>query len=60
MYLVCGSESEIMAQLERLELQARQIHRKIEHAPSEKDKRALNRLLLDIKQDMENLQGRLP
>ena len=57
---VYNPESELMAEIERLELETRDIRRRIEHARSEEDKRVLNRQLDELKQQIETLQIRLP
>ena len=57
---VYNPESELMAEIERLELETRDIRRRIEHARSEEDKRVLNRQLDELKQQIEALQIRLP
>ena len=57
---VYNPESEVMAQIERLELNARDIRRRIEHARTQQDKRVLNRQIEEIKQDIMILRARLP
>jgi hypothetical protein len=54
-----GNEQQIIAELERLELDARNIRRRVEHAPTVADKRALNRQLNEVRQDIDNLRARL-
>jgi len=53
-------EPEIIAQIERLELQARDVRRRIEHARNEPDKRVLNRQLAELQDQIEILRSRLP
>lgn len=60
MYEVDNPESVIIAQIERLELEAREIRRKVEHAPRPDDKRVLNRQLKEIEQQVEFLKKRIP
>jgi peptidoglycan hydrolase CwlO-like protein len=60
MSTVYNPESEIIAQIERLELEAREIRRKVEHAPKEEDKRVLNRQLKEIEDEIAMLRKRLP
>jgi hypothetical protein len=60
MSAVYNPESEIIAQIERLELESRDIRRRIEHAHTEADKRVLNRQLEELKQEIEVLRSRLP
>jgi hypothetical protein len=57
---VYNPEAEVMAQIERLELDARDVRRRVEHARTPQDKRVLNRQLEDIKRDIEFLRMRLP
>jgi hypothetical protein len=57
---VYNPESEVMAEIERLELEARQIRRSVEHARSEADKRVLNRQLEELKEQIRLLRSRLP
>ena len=60
MSAVYNPESDIIAEIERLELEARDIRRRVEHAHSEEDKRVLNRQLAEIKQQIEVLRSKLP
>jgi len=60
MSAVYNPESDIIAEIERLELEARDIRRRVEHAHTEEDKRVLNRQLEEIKQQIEQLRSRLP
>jgi hypothetical protein len=57
---VYNPEAEMMAEIERFELEARGIRRRLEHARNEADKRVLNRQLGDIEQQVEYLRQRLP
>ena len=57
---VYNPEIELMTEIERLELEARNIRRSIEHARSPEDKRVLNRQLAELKDSIENLRARLP
>lgn len=57
---VYNPEADIMEQIERLELEARDGRRRIEHARNENDKRVLNKQLQEVKQEIERLQARLP
>jgi predicted nucleic acid-binding Zn-ribbon protein len=60
MSAVYNPEAEFMEQIERLELESRDIRARIEHARSEEDKRVLNRQLEELKREIEFLQARLP
>lgn len=53
------NEQQIIAEIERLELDARNIRRRVENAAGEADKRALNRQLAEVRQEIDNLRGRL-
>ena len=57
---VHNPEAEVMAEIERLELEARNIRRSIEHARNGEDKRVLNRQLAELKESIEHLRARLP
>ena len=57
---VYNPESEIIGEIERLELEARDIRRRVEHAHNAEDKRVLNRQLEEIRQQVEHLRTRLP
>jgi hypothetical protein len=57
---VYNPESEVTAQIERLELEARDVRRRVEHAHTVQDKRALNKQLEEIKQQITFLRSRLP
>lgn len=52
-------ESELIAAIERLELDARNLRRRIEHVRTEADKRVLNRQLSEIDQEIKVLRSRL-
>jgi predicted nucleic acid-binding Zn-ribbon protein len=57
---VYNPESETIAEIERLEIEARSIRRRVEHARNEQDKRVLNRQLQELKEQVEYLKNRLP
>lgn len=57
---VYNPEADIMADIERLELEARNIRRSVEHARNAEDKRVLNRQLSELKEQIEHLRSRLP
>lgn len=52
-------EDQIMARIERLELDGRDARRRIEHISNANDRRVLNRQLEEIKQELASLQARL-
>ena len=60
MSAVYNPESEIIAQIERLELESRDVRRRIEHAHTEADRRVLNKQLGELKQEIDVLRSRLP
>jgi urease accessory protein UreE len=57
---VYNPESEIIAEIERLELDARDARRRIERVKNAEDRRVLNRQLGEIKDRIEFLRKRLP
>jgi len=57
---VYNPESDTIAEIERLEIEARSIRRRVEHARNEQDKRVLNRQLQELKEQVEYLKSRLP
>jgi len=57
---VYNPESDVIAQIERLELEARDIRKRIEHAKNAEDRRVLNRQLGELKDQIEFLRKRLP
>lgn len=57
---VYNPESDVMAEIERLELEARNIRRRVEHVRNEADKRVLNRQLQELKEQINYLRSRLP
>jgi hypothetical protein len=60
MSAVYNPESDTVAEIERLELEAREIRRRVERARNDEDRRVLNRQLKEIQEDVERLQARLP
>ena len=59
MSAVYNPESDTIERIERLTIEARDLHRKVEHARTEGDKRALNRLLKEIRDEIAYLDARL-
>ena len=57
---VYNPESEIIARIERLEQDARDTRRRVEHARTPQDKRVLNRQLAEIKDQISFLRSQLP
>jgi hypothetical protein len=60
MSVVYNPEADIIAEIERLELRAREIRRTVEHARNAEDRRVLNRQLKELKDQIEFLRQRLP
>jgi hypothetical protein len=60
MSTVYNPESEIVTHIERLELEGRELRRKVEHVRNENDKRVMNRQLKEIEEEIAFLQARLP
>ncbi len=60
MSAVYNPEADVMAEIERLELEAREIRRKIQHASAQDDKRVLNRQLKETEDQVAVLRKRLP
>jgi urease accessory protein UreE len=57
---VYNPEAEQVAQIERLELEARDIRRRIEHVRTEQDRRVLNKQLQELQEQISIMQSRLP
>jgi predicted nucleic acid-binding Zn-ribbon protein len=57
---IYNPESDLMAEIERLELEARDLRRKIEHLVNEQDRRVRNRQLQELEEQISRLQSRLP
>jgi urease accessory protein UreE len=60
MSAIYNPEAEKIAQIERLELDARQMRRRIEHLRTEADRRVVNKQLADIKHQIEFLRRSIP
>ena len=60
MSAVYNPEADTMAAIERLELEARDVRRRIEWTSSEEDRRVLTKQLADLESDITRLQARLP
>ncbi len=57
---VYNPESELIAEIEKLELEARDFRRKIEHVKNSEDRRAINRLLGELRDRIIFLKRRIP
>lgn len=60
MSTVYNPEADVIAEIEKLELEARDLRRRVEHATTPEDKRVLNRQLSEIKDQIDYLRQRLP
>lgn len=60
MSTVYNPEADIMADIERLEIDARDMRRRLETTKGEEDRRVLQRLLKDTEAQIEVLRARLP
>ncbi|MGA2441851.1 MAG: hypothetical protein ABSB42_14330 [Tepidisphaeraceae bacterium] len=60
MSAVYNPESDLIAEIERLELEARQIRKSIEHVSGPEDRRVLNRQLQELKDQIDFLRQRVP
>ncbi len=60
MSAVYNPESDVVERIERLELEAREIRRRVEHTRQLADQRVLNRQLRDIEDEVTFLRHRLP
>ena len=60
MSTIYNPESETIAEIERLELDARQMRRRIEHVRTIADRRAMNKLLTELKDKIEFLRRCVP
>ena len=60
MSTVYNPEAQIIEEIERLEFEARNIRRKMEHVNNENDKRVMNRQLKELSEEITLLQARLP
>jgi urease accessory protein UreE len=60
MSAVYNPEADTMAEIERLELEARELRRRIQVARNDEDRRVLQRQLDELKTDISRLQAQLP
>ena len=60
MSAVYNPEADIMAEIERLEVESRDIRKRIEHARTDVDKRVLNKQLEEIRTQIDVLRSKLP
>jgi hypothetical protein len=57
---VYNPEAEVIAEIEKLELDAREFRRKIEHVRNAEDRRVMNRLLGELRDRITFLKRKLP
>ncbi len=60
MSTVYNPESEIMAEIERLELEVRDTRRRLENAKNDADRKVLNKQIDELKAQIEFLRKQLP
>ena len=60
MSAVYNPEADTMEQIERLEMEAQNVNRRIQNTRNEEDQRVLRRQLADLKDEIGRLQARLP
>lgn len=60
MSAVYNPEADLIAEIERLELESRRIRRSIEHVHGPEDRRVLNRLLQEMKDQIAFYRQKLP
>ena len=59
MSVVYNPEAEIMGRIEALELESRELRRKVEHARGEQDKKVLNQQIEELRNEIQFLQSKL-
>jgi hypothetical protein len=60
MSAVYNPEADVIAEIERIELMARDLRRKIERAMNQEDRRVLNRQLQELQDQIVFLRQRVP
>jgi hypothetical protein len=55
----CETETDTVMEIERLELQARDLRRRTDTAKTDPDRRVLGRQLKEVEQRIDNLRARL-
>jgi len=59
MSAVYNPEADTIARIEALELEVRELRRKLEHAHNPSDKKVINKQIGELKDEIEFLRGRL-
>ena len=57
---VYNPEADIIAAIERMEMEARSIRKRVEHVHNNADKRVLNKQLQELQTQIDHLKSRLP
>ena len=60
MSMVYNPEADVIADIERLELEGRDLRRRVDHVRTQDDRRALNKLLTEVRDRIEFLRRSLP
>jgi hypothetical protein len=60
MSTVYNPEADTMALIERMEIEARDLRRRVESARNDEDKRILSRQLQELQEEIARLQAKLP
>ncbi|MCC6422587.1 MAG: DUF5320 domain-containing protein [Phycisphaerales bacterium] len=60
MSTVYNPESDIIAQIERLELEAREVRKRLQQAAQKEDRRVLTQQLKELEEQVDVLRARLP
>jgi septal ring factor EnvC (AmiA/AmiB activator) len=56
---VYNPEAETKARIEQLEMEIRDVRRRIEHVGTEQDKRVLNKQIAELREEIEHLRSKL-
>lgn len=56
---VYNPEAETKARIEQLEMEIRDVRRRIEHVGTEQDKQVLNRQIAELREEIEHLRSKL-
>jgi hypothetical protein len=59
MSVVYNPEADTIARIEALELEVREVRRRVEHARNENDKKVLNKQLGELKDEIQFLRNRI-
>jgi hypothetical protein len=57
---VYNPEADVIAAIERMEMEARSIRKRVEHVHNTADKRVLNKQLQELQTQIDHLKSRLP